>query len=137
MAFEINGSTSARERLCLLFMDLVDCAVIVHHAITLSQSIAVALLSITKRECQFYALVTIFHSYSARRSGGRRGHIAQTASARGRRAPTFRRNLFVSAARSTHRSEGDADSARRDESHRWPGILSAGVASGRALARVG
>src|SRR6185437_15497001 len=91
---------------------------------------------LAKRECQFYALVTMFHSYSARRSGGRRGHFAQTASARGRRAPTFRRNLFVFAARSTHRSESDADSARRNEPHRWPGILSAGSSSGRDLARV-
>src|SRR2546421_6760591 len=90
-----------------------------------------------KRECFLYALVTIFHSYASRRSGGRRGCFAQTVAARGHHSPVVCRDLFVSADWTTHCFESDADCARRNEPHWRPGILSARPASGRTLAGVG
>src|SRR5260370_25700898 len=84
-----------------------------------------------------YALVTIFHSNTSRRPGRRRGRFAQAAAARRNRAPTVRRYLFVSAAGPEDCPEGHADPAGRDEPHRWAGILSAGVTSGRIVAGIG
>src|SRR6266853_2389637 len=84
-----------------------------------------------------YALVTIFHSDTSRRPGGRRGRFAQAAAARRNRAPTVRRYLFVSAAGPEDCPEGHADPAGRDEPHRGAGILSAGATTGRSVAGIG
>src|SRR5256885_1365876 len=43
----------------------------------------------------FYALVTVFHSHTSRRPGGRRGRLSPTSPARGLHTPTRRGHLFV------------------------------------------
>src|SRR6184192_2069036 len=68
------------------------------------RSFSTDLSSPRRLKLTFYALVTVFHSHTSRRPGGRRSRLTPSAPARGLHTPTRRGHLFVPPARLARRA---------------------------------